>query len=116
MLQSQKNNKLQEKYVRNIHAQDKENIEKKKLKKRTSEIVAQSENFNLKLIDFSSSETELNLNFNGSFHSILNFIYYLEIEMDQFKIAEFKIKNSNNDLFFFLKLKNELIKNEKNIF
>jgi hypothetical protein len=36
--------------------------------------------------------------------------------MNQFKIAEFKIKNGEKDLFFFLKLKNELIKNEKDIF
>ncbi|MGM0500068.1 MAG: hypothetical protein ACQERL_07685 [Bacillota bacterium] len=110
------NSDLKNKYLQTVNTQTKAAETKSDLKESTADILAELKTFNLKLIDFSSAQTELNLNLNGSFHSILNFIYYLEIEMNQFKIAEFKIKNSDNDLFFFLKLKNELIINEKNIF
>ena len=79
------------------------------LKEKTAEILSKLESFNLKLIDFSSSEAELNLNLSGDFSTILNFIYYLEAEIKALKISEFKIKKNSDQLFFYLKLKNELI-------
>ena len=79
------------------------------LKEKTAEILSKLESFNLKLIDFSSSEAELNLNLSGDFSTILNFIYYLEAEIKVLKISEFKIKKNSGQLFFYLKLKNELI-------
>jgi nitrous oxide reductase len=106
------NSDLKKKYLQTVNTQIKAVETKSDFKKSTADILTELKTFNLKLIDFSSAQTELNLNLNGSFHSILNFIYFLEVEMNQFKIAEFKIKNNDNDLFFFLKLKNELITNE----
>lgn len=79
------------------------------IKTKTAEILSKINSFNLKLIDFSSSEAELNLNLRGEFNSILNFIYYLENSTEALKVEEFKIKDDNNNLFLFLKLKNELI-------
>lgn len=79
------------------------------LKEKTAEILSKLESFNLELIDFSSSEAELNLNLSGDFSTILNFIYYLEAEIKALKISEFKIKKNSGQLFFYLKLKNELI-------
>lgn len=79
------------------------------LKEKTAEILSKLESFNLELIDFSSSEAELNLNLSGDFSTILNFIYYLEAEIKALKISEFKIKKNSDQLFFYLKLKNELI-------
>lgn len=79
------------------------------LKEKTAEILSKLESFNLELIDFSSSEAELNLNLSGDFSTILNFIYYLEAEIKVLKISEFKIKKNSGQLFFYLKLKNELI-------
>ncbi len=114
--QGQVNNNLKNEYLKIVNNQTKAAAAKNDLKENTAKILAELKTFNLKLIDFSSSQTELNLNLNGSFHSILNFIYYLENKMNQIKIAEFKIKNSNSNLFFFLKLKNELIKNEEKDF
>lgn len=106
------NSDLKKKYLQTVNTQTKAVETKSDFKKSTADILTELKTFNLKLIDFSSAQTELNLNLNGSFHSILNFIYFLEVEMNQFKIAEFKIKNNDNDLFLFLKLKNELITNE----
>lgn len=106
------NSDLKKKYLQTVNTQIKAVETKSDFKKSTADILTELKTFNLKLIDFSSAQTELNLNLNGSFHSILNFIYFLEVEMNQFKIAEFKTKNNDNDLFFFLKLKNELITNE----
>ena len=114
--QQLRNFNLKNEYLKTINNNAKAAAAESDIKESTAQILAELKIFNLKLIDFSSAQTELNLNLNGSFHSILNFIYYLESEMNQFKIAEFKIKNGEKDLFIFLKLKNELIKNEKNIF
>jgi len=110
------NNSLKNKYLKFINNKTQAAVTKSDLKESTAEILAELKTFDLTLIDFSSAQSELNLNLNGSFHSILKFIYYLEIEMNQFKIVELKIKKSDSNLFFFLKLKNELITNEKNIF
>jgi hypothetical protein len=115
--QQQQNINLKNKYLKTVYNNKaKETETKTRLKENTAEILTDLKNYNLKLVDFSSAQTELNLNLNGDFYSILNFIHYLEIEKNQFKIEEFKIKNNDSNLFFFLKLKNELIKNEKDIF
>lgn len=79
------------------------------LKENTAEILAEIKKIDLKLIDLSSTENELNLNLSGDFHSILHFIDYLESEFAVLKIKEFKIKKNDHNLFFFLKLKKELI-------
>ena len=79
------------------------------IKAETTVILSELEIYNLKLIDFSSSNSELNLNLSGDFSSILNFIYYLENQSEVLKIDEFKIKENSDQLFFFVKLKNELI-------
>ncbi|MFN2341348.1 MAG: hypothetical protein ABR547_08780 [Halanaerobium sp.] len=79
------------------------------IKAETAAILSELEIYNLKLIDFSSSRTELNLNLSGDFSSILNFIFYLENQSEALKIDEFKIKENSDQLFFFVKLKNELI-------
>lgn len=79
------------------------------IKAETAKILSELEIYNLKLIDFSSSRTELNLNLSGDFSSILNFIFYLENQSEALKIEEFKIKENSDQLFFFVKLKNELI-------
>lgn len=78
-------------------------------KEKTAVILSELKSFDLKLIDFSSSKSELNLNLSGKFNAVLDFIYYLETEIKVFKIEEFKIKKNSNKLFFYLKLKNELI-------
>lgn len=79
------------------------------IKEKTAVILAELEKYNLILIDFISTETELNLNLKGNFHSVLNFLFYLENNIESLKIVEFKIKENQNELFFFVKLKNELI-------
>lgn len=108
--------KLKNKYLKTVNNKDNQNRTNNGIKEGTAEILAELKKINLKLIDFNSVQTELNLNLQGSFNSILKFIYFLEIEMNQYEISELKIKNSDTDLFCFLKLKNELIKNEKNLF
>ena len=79
------------------------------LKDSTAEILNKLKTLNLNLIDFSSTKTELNLNINGNFHSLLKLLYYLENEISGIKIKELKLKNNDNNLFFYIKLKNELI-------
>lgn len=79
------------------------------VKESTAEILEKLKSFKLQLIDFSSGSNELNLNLRGDFHSILQFIQYLEEQMTGIELVEFKIKSSGNSLFLFLKLKNELI-------
>lgn len=79
------------------------------LKAKTSEIFAELKSCSLKIIDYSSTEGELNLNLRGDFNSILKFIYYLDNETEGLKIDEFKIKEDQDTLFFFVKLKNELM-------
>ena len=83
--------------------------QKYNLKDSTAQILAELKLYDLELIDFSSGENELNLNLQGEFKSILSFIYYLETELKFLEIAEFKIKDDSRKLFFFVKLKNELI-------
>jgi len=120
LLQSQiknqrlQNEKLKRKYKNQLKLRPDLRNKAVTLKKNTAEIIEQSKKLNLVLVDLSSAQTELNLNLKGDFHSILKFIQYLELEQNQLEITEFKIKNNGNKLFFFLKLKNELIKNEKN--
>lgn len=87
----------------------KQNNPKINLEAESSEILKKLNEFDLKLIDFSSNQKELNLNLSGDFHSFLTFIYHLENKINKIEIIEFKIKNVENQLFFFLKLKNELI-------
>ncbi|MFW6251741.1 MAG: hypothetical protein ACOC27_00725 [Halanaerobium sp.] len=82
---------------------------KQDLKELTAQVLAELKVYNLKLIDFSSAETELNLNLSGDFNSVLRFLYYLENEIGVLSIEEFKIKDDSRDLFFFIKLKKELI-------
>lgn len=79
------------------------------LKANTAAILSKIKVMDLKLIDFSSSENELNLNIKSDFHSILSFIYYLESEINILKIKELKLKKSENSLFLFLKLEKELV-------
>ena len=79
------------------------------LKAKTSEIFAELKSCSLKIIDYSSTEGELNLNLRGDFNSILKFIYYLDNETEGLKVDEFKIKEDQDNLFFFVKLKNELM-------
>lgn len=79
------------------------------LKESTAQILAEIKVYDLQLIDFSSGKNELNLNLQGEFKSILSFIYYLESELNFLEISEFKIKDESRELFFFIKLKNELI-------
>ena len=79
------------------------------LKEAAALILTEIKVYNLELIDFSSGKNELNLNLKGEFKSILSFINYLESELKFLEIAEFKIKDDSRDLFFFVKLKNELI-------
>ncbi|SDK31148.1 hypothetical protein [Halanaerobium congolense] len=120
LLQSQiknqrlQNEKLKRKYKNQLKLRPDLRNKAVTLKKNTAEIIEQSKKLNLVLVDLSSAQTELNLNLKGDFHSILKFIQYLELEQNQLEITEFKIKNNGTKLFFFLKLKNELIKNEKN--
>ncbi|PUU89784.1 MULTISPECIES: hypothetical protein [Halanaerobium] len=83
--------------------------QKYNLKDSTAQILAEIKLYDLELIDFSSGENELNLNLQGEFKSILSFIYYLETKLKFLEIAEFKIKDDSRNLFFFIKLKNELI-------
>mgnify|MGYP006442026771 CR=1 FL=1 len=108
--QQQQNSNLQNKYSNHSRSS---NLSIKNqsfdLKEKTAAILSELQNFNLELIDFSSSKAELNLNLSGDFNSILNFIYYLENQIESLKIEEFKIKKNRNKLFFFVKLKNELI-------
>lgn len=72
-------------------------------------ILAKLEQFNLKMIDFSSTETELNLNLTGDFHSILHFIHFLEVKVGKLNITNFKIKDRAEDLFLFIKIEKELV-------
>ncbi|TDO92280.1 hypothetical protein DFR79_10693 [Halanaerobium saccharolyticum] len=82
------------------------------IKEQTAVILAEATAYNLVLIDFSSTETELNLNLKGNFHSILNFIFYLENSVEDLKIIEFKIKKNQDTLFFYVRLKSELVDND----
>lgn len=122
MLQSQlekqqlQNDKLKIEYKESISLQSDQEIKTEAIKKSTAEILDKLKKIKLTLLDFSSAQTEINLNLEGDFYSILKFIQYLETQQNQLKIAEFKIKNNGINLFFFLKLKNELIKNEKDRF
>jgi hypothetical protein len=108
--QQKQNSLLENEYYR-AGSLDKSAVEGKisSLKRSTSQILADLAEYDLKLIDFSSTENELNLNLKGSFKSIIHFIYYLESELKSLKIEEFKIKDDSKGLFFYLKLKNELI-------
>lgn len=108
--QQKQNSLLENEYYR-AGSLDKSAAEGKisSLKRSTSQILADLAEYDLKLIDFSSTENELNLNLKGSFKSIIHFIYYLESELKSLKIEEFKIKDDSKGLFFYLKLKNELI-------
>lgn len=101
-LKTQSQNKLKS-------IKSKQNNPKINLEAESSEILKKLNKFDLKLIDFSSNQKELNLNLSGDFHSFLTFIYHLENKINKIEIIEFKIKNVENQLFFFLKLKNELI-------
>lgn len=104
----QLNRNLELNYHKSLNNQ---NVIKKEQKESGFEtlILAKLEEFNLAMIDFSSTETELNLNLNGDFHSILHFIYYLELSLVQLEIKNFKIKTDTNSLFFFIKIEKELV-------
>lgn len=112
-VQQEENSNLENLYLNNSRSSRSAKIESNKqafnLKEKTAEILAEIQIFNLELVDFSSSEAELNLNLSGDFASILNFLYYLENKIEVLKIEEFKIKENRDKLFFFVKLKNELI-------
>lgn len=107
-IQKQKQNNLtaKENYQKNIeHKNLNNNSPAKSLAAKTASILVEVKNLNLKLIDLNRTKTEINLNISGDFHSILNLIKYLEIEMIDLKIREFKLKNNDKDLFLFLKLR-----------
>ncbi|WP_076543610.1 hypothetical protein [Halanaerobium kushneri] len=108
--QQQKNILLKNKYSLNetfSQAASREKIVN--LKEITTQILAELKLYHLILIDFSSTKNELNLNLTGDFNSFLKFLYYIENELKVLKIEEFKIKDNSKSLFFFLKLKKELI-------
>jgi hypothetical protein len=108
--QQQENSLLENKYAnKRLDSNLSSNKQVFDIKAKTAEILSELQIFDLELIDFSSSKAELNLNLSGDFISILNFIYYLENQSDALKIDEFKIKENSDQLFFFVKLKNELI-------
>jgi len=108
--QQQENSLLENKYAnKRLDSNLSSNKQVFDIKAKTAEILSELQIFDLELIDFSSSKAELNLNLSGDFISILNFIYYLENQSEAFKIDEFKIKENSDQLFFFVKLKNELI-------
>ncbi len=108
--QQKQNHDLKNKYTTKISTSNSKNKNQLiDIKEKTAVILAELEKYNLVLIDFSSTETELNLNLKGDFHSILNFMFYLENNIESLKIVEFKIKENQNELFFFARLKNELI-------
>jgi hypothetical protein len=108
--QQQENSLLENKYAnKRLDSNPGSNKQVFDIKAKTAEILSELQIFDLELIDFSSSKAELNLNLSGDFISILNFIYYLENQSDALKIDEFKIKENSDQLFFFVKLKNELI-------
>ncbi|RAK11045.1 hypothetical protein C8C77_10323 [Halanaerobium saccharolyticum] len=108
--QKQQNNNLKNEYSTKISMRNSESDNQLiNIKEKTAAILAKVQKYDLILIDFSSTETELNLNLEGNFHSILNFVYYLENSIESLKIIEFKIKKNKDTLFFFVKLKNELI-------
>lgn len=116
LLKEQLNNeRLEQEYIKekaeNINLNKKEAAgEKLNLKEMSSDILNELRGFNLKLIDFSSSEAELNLNLNGDFNSILDFINLIESKSSALLIKEFKLKRNAGSLFLFLKLNQ---KNEK---
>lgn len=97
------NSKLEADYSlkKNSNINKKQNLD---IKEGTAKVLSDLKLYNLQLIDFSSSELELNLNLSGNFNSIIHFIYYLETEMPDWKINELKIKDSSEQLFFFIKL------------
>ena len=108
--QQQQNHILKSEYLKSYKSNNSDkSVQAIKLKECTAEILLKAKKSNLKLIDFSSAQNELNLNITGDFHSILNFVQFLEGKMIGLQIEELKIKKNNNELFFFLKLKNELI-------
>ena len=74
------------------------------LKAGSSEILEELKAFDLKLIDFTTSEAELNLNLNGDFNSILAFINLIETKSSILFIKEFKLKRDSDSLFLFLKV------------
>lgn len=84
-------------------------LKNRAFKNNTAQILDRLKTFNLDLIDFSSNKAELNLNINGDFHSLLKLLYYLENEMSGIKIEELKLKSSNNKLFFYIRIRDELI-------
>lgn len=93
------------KYQKNIKKKNSNNNRHAKpLAAKTASILAKVKTLNLKLIDLNRTKNEINLNISGDFHSILNLIKYLEIEMIDLKIREFKLKDNNQNLFLFLKL------------
>lgn len=110
ILKEQLNNeRLEKKYKKekaeNINQNKKEaEFEELNLKEMSSAILNELKDFNLKLIDFSSSESELNLNLNGDFNSILAFINQVENKSSALLVAEFKLKRNSGSLFLFLKL------------
>lgn len=90
----------------NLNLKEKNNIS---LKNNTAQILNKLKTLNLSLIDFSSTKTEFNLNISGDFHSLLKLLYYLENEIPGIKIEELKLKSSNNSIFFYIKIRDELI-------
>lgn len=106
-IQNKKNEILKFKYQQSLNS--KQMLKKLSLKEQSSEILFKAENLGLKLIDFNSNKSELNLNFNGDFYSILRFFYYLESNLLSVKISEFKIKSNDKRLFLFIKLRDERI-------
>ncbi|ADO77031.1 hypothetical protein [Halanaerobium praevalens] len=103
--QQQNNMEFKTKYQKNIKKKNSNNNRHAKpLAAKTASILAKVKTLNLKLIDLNRTKNEINLNISGDFHSILNLIKYLEIEMIDLKIREFKLKDNNQNLFLFLKL------------
>ncbi len=102
----EENTVLRNKYLKKSKNDRAEDVHKNQvdLKENTPLILEKLKNYNLRLLDFSNAESELNLNINGDFNSILLLIDYLEEEFYQVEIKEIKFKQNGDQLFSFIKL------------
>ena len=102
----EENTGLRNKYLKISKNEKAEEVHKNQadLKENTPVILEKLKKYNLRLLDFSTTESELNLNINGGFNSILFLINYLEEEFNRVEIKEIKFKQNGDQLFSFIKL------------
>ena len=102
----EENTGLRNKYLKISKNEKAEEVHKNQadLKENTPVILEKLKKYNLRLLDFSTTESELNLNINGDFNSILLLINYLEEEFNRVEIKEIKFKQNGDQLFSFIKL------------